>query len=733
MVSTSAPLSLVDKSFTHNSHAVYFSALALALALFHDGNGCSQTSIFQIPKPLTPTTAPPLGPPNLSGSAPEGVLPLFLYRLQLSDKPTRFSNPFRSATSPDPISPSSTSAKATDAYELARKKVAAFINASESREIVFTKNATEAINLVAYSWGLTNLKPEDEIILTIAEHHSAIVPWQLVAQKTGAILKFVSLNEDEAPDIDKLRQTFSKKTKIVVVHHVSNTLASVLPIEEIVLWAHDVGAKVLVDACQSVPHMVVNVQSLDVDFLVASSHKMCGPTGIGFLYGKSELLSAMPPFLGGGEMISDVFLDHSTYAEPPSRFEAGTPAIGEAIGLGAAIDYLSRLGMQKIHDYETELAKYLYESLLSVPNIHVYGPAPSEKVNRAALCSFNVENIHPTDIATFLDQQIDLICSFPLLQAPIVATNPLLLLSDVFDFVVQKGNGIITGLVDIGLESVPQTYIQPLEERLDTTKLEPERIPYPSSMSQTGMTPKWQIQSVMLLATGLPSEERKKYLKENSPSEVVSLCTSFSPQAEKVLEWKDYLALVWVSEDTASAFWPPVCKLLEVLLKRLDVQEMDKTIEYMLGSVRVHFNYYPCCPNPELTAGVGRHSDISAITILLQDETGGLYVRGTTEDSWIHVPPVNGALVINIGDVLQILSNDMYKSIEHRAIPNKSKNRLSIPIFVNPGPQSTIGPLPEVLTSGEKPRYKHVLFLDYVNHFFSKGHDGKKTIEIAQI
>ncbi|XP_050282807.1 cysteine desulfurase 1, chloroplastic isoform X1 [Quercus robur] len=297
------------------------------------------------------------------------------------------------------------SARATDEYELARKKVAAFINASDSREIVFTKNATEAINLVAYSWGLSNLKPEDEVILTIAEHHSAIVPWQLVAQKTGAILKFVSLNQDEAPDVDNLRQMFSRKTKIVVVHHVSNTLASVLPIEEIVLWAHDVGAKVLVDACQSVPHMVVNVQSLNVDFLVASSHKMCGPTGIGFLYGKSELLSAMPPFLGGGEMISDVFLDHSTYAEPPSRFEAGTPAIGEAIGLGAAIDYLSRLGMQKIHDYEIELAKYLYESLLSVPNIHVYGPAPSENVDRAALCSFNIENIHPTDIATFLDQQ----------------------------------------------------------------------------------------------------------------------------------------------------------------------------------------------------------------------------------------------------------------------------------------------------------------------------------------
>ncbi|KAL7226309.1 hypothetical protein ACSBR1_021426 [Camellia fascicularis] len=297
------------------------------------------------------------------------------------------------------------SVKATDEYELARKKVATFINASESREIVFTRNATEAINLVAYSWGLSNLKPEDEVILTIAEHHSAIVPWQVVAQKTGAILKYAGLTGDEVPDTAKLREMISRKTKIVVVHHVSNMLASVLPIKEIVGWAHDVGAKVLVDACQSVPHMVVDVQSLDADFLVASSHKMCGPTGVGFLYGKSELLSVMPPFLGGGEMISDVFLDHSTYAEPPSRFEAGTPAIGEAIGLGAAIDYLSGIGMQKIHDYEVELANYLYASLRSVPNIHIYGPVPSQNVQRAALCSFNIEDIHPTDIATFLDQQ----------------------------------------------------------------------------------------------------------------------------------------------------------------------------------------------------------------------------------------------------------------------------------------------------------------------------------------
>ncbi|XP_057955188.1 cysteine desulfurase 1, chloroplastic [Malania oleifera] len=297
------------------------------------------------------------------------------------------------------------SAKATDEYELARKKVATFINAYDSKEIVFTKNATEAINLVAYSWGLSNLKQDDEVILTVAEHHSAIVPWQLVAQKTGAVLKFVSLTEDEVPDTEKLREMLSRKTKLVVVHHVSNMLASILPIEEIVLWAHNVGAKVLVDACQSVPHMVVDVQRLDADFLVASSHKMCGPTGIGFLYGKSELLSAMPPFLGGGEMISDVFLEHSTFAEPPSRFEAGTPAIGETIGLGAAIDYLSGIGMQKIHNYELELANYLYEGLSSIQNIRIYGPVPSQSVRRAPLCSFNVENIHPTDIATFLDQQ----------------------------------------------------------------------------------------------------------------------------------------------------------------------------------------------------------------------------------------------------------------------------------------------------------------------------------------
>ncbi|XP_030960483.1 feruloyl CoA ortho-hydroxylase F6H1-2-like [Quercus lobata] len=347
--------------------------------------------------------------------------------------------------------------------------------------------------------------------------------------------------------------------------------------------------------------------------------------------------------------------------------------------------------------------------------------------------------------------------------------------SDVFDFVVHKGNGV-KGLVDTGLEIVPEPYIQPLEERLDPTKFQPENtIPIidisnwddPKVVdSICDAASKWgffqivnhgvplvvleNLKNAAHSFFQLPSEERKKYLKKNSPSEAVCLGTSFSPQAEKILEWKDFLRLYWVSEDQASAYWPPVCKeqvleyvkkvelvtkrLLEVLLKRLGVEEIDKTTEIkLMASPILSLNYYPCCPSPELTAGVGRHSDISTITIFLQDETGGLYMRGTSEDSWIHVPPVTGALVINIGDVLQIMSNDKYKSIEHRAIANRSKNRVSIPFFVSPGSDATIGPLPEVLASGETPIYKHVVYSDYIKHFISKGHDGKKTVEFAKI
>ncbi|BBN12911.1 cysteine desulfurase / selenocysteine lyase [Marchantia polymorpha subsp. ruderalis] len=298
------------------------------------------------------------------------------------------------------------SAKSTDQFEIARSRIAKFINAPSHADVVFTRNATEAINLVAYTWALTNLQRGDEIVLTVAEHHSNLVPWQLVAEKVGVVLKFATLTEDESIDIEQLKGLISNRTKLVALHHVSNTLGSIIPMKDIIVWAHKYGAKVLVDACQSVPHMAVDVQDLDADFLVASSHKMCGPTGVGFLYGKSEILDRMPPWMGGGEMIADVYLEHSTYANPPARFEAGTPAIGEAIGLGAAVEYLSNIGMDRIHAYEMELSKYLYDNLSLVPDVKIYGPAPgAHGENRAALCAFNVEGMHATDIATVLDME----------------------------------------------------------------------------------------------------------------------------------------------------------------------------------------------------------------------------------------------------------------------------------------------------------------------------------------
>nr|MDJ0726058.1 aminotransferase class V-fold PLP-dependent enzyme [Prochloraceae cyanobacterium] len=241
------------------------------------------------------------------------------------------------------------SGKATDAYEAARDKVVKFINAASRKEIVFTRNASEAINLVAYSWGMANLKPGDEIITSVMEHHSNIVPWQMVAQKTGAVIKHVGLTETEELDLEQYKSLLSEKTKLVAIVHVSNTLGCINPVKEITQIARDRGIKVLIDACQSVPHMKVDVQEIDCDWLVASGHKMCAPTGIGFLYGKESILTEMPPFFGGGEMIDEVFLDHFTCGELPHKFEAGTPAIGEAIAIGAAVDYLSNIGMDNIH------------------------------------------------------------------------------------------------------------------------------------------------------------------------------------------------------------------------------------------------------------------------------------------------------------------------------------------------------------------------------------------------
>ena len=297
------------------------------------------------------------------------------------------------------------SARATEAYEGARDKVAAFVNAASRDEIVFTRNASEAINLVAYAWGLSELKQGDEILLSVMEHHSNLVPWQLIAQRTGAVLKHVPLSEAQAFDMAAFRQLITDKTKLVAVNHVSNTLGCINPVQEIVETAHKYGAKVLIDACQSVPHMPVDVQALGCDWLVASGHKMCGPTGAGFLYGKLDVLNAMPPFMGGGEMIQDVFLDHSTYAELPHKFEAGTPAIAEVIVLGAAVDYLNQVGMERIAEYEHQLTVYLYEQIAQVPKLTLYGPKPNaDGSGRAAIATFTVEGIHAQDLSTLLDQ-----------------------------------------------------------------------------------------------------------------------------------------------------------------------------------------------------------------------------------------------------------------------------------------------------------------------------------------
>lgn len=292
------------------------------------------------------------------------------------------------------------SARATRDFEAARDKVAQFVNAASRNEIVFTRNASEAINLVAQTWGSANIQAGDEIILSVMEHHSNLVPWQMLARRTGAVLKHVRLTEDEAFDLEHYRSLLTPRTKLVAIAHVSNTLGCVNPVDAVIAAAHQQGAKVLLDACQSVPHLPVDVQALDCDWLVASGHKMCGPTGIGFLYGKLDLLEAMPPFLGGGEMIGEVTLDSFTTAELPHKFEAGTPAIGEAIALGAAVDYLSAIGMERIHAYEQELSAYLQARLAEIPHLRAYGP----QGDRAALVAFNVEGLHASDLATLLDR-----------------------------------------------------------------------------------------------------------------------------------------------------------------------------------------------------------------------------------------------------------------------------------------------------------------------------------------
>jgi cysteine desulfurase/selenocysteine lyase len=292
--------------------------------------------------------------------------------------------------------------EATEAYENARQRVADFIGSPAARQVIFTRNTTEAINLVAYTWGRANLKPGDVVILTEMEHHSNLVPWHILAAEKNLRLEFIPVTDEGLLDLDIFQELLKLQPKLVAFTHVSNVLGTINPAVEIIRQAHAVGAVVLVDGAQSVPHRPVNVQTLDCDFLAFSAHKMCGPTGIGVLYGRKELLEAMPPFLGGGDMIKRVHLRSFTPNELPHKFEAGTPAIAEAVGLGAAVSYLNSIGMDIIATHEQEIVAYALERLEEIPGISVFGPSAKYK---GGVASFMLKDVHPHDIAQILDGQ----------------------------------------------------------------------------------------------------------------------------------------------------------------------------------------------------------------------------------------------------------------------------------------------------------------------------------------
>jgi cysteine desulfurase/selenocysteine lyase len=294
------------------------------------------------------------------------------------------------------------SEEATQKYEEAREKVRKFINARSDKEIIFVRNATEAINLVMYAWGLNNLKESDEIISTVMEHHSNIVPWQFLRDKVGLKLKFIDVNSQGFLKLDELENILSKNTKLITVTHASNVLGTINPIKEIGKIAHDNGSLILVDGAQSVPHMPIDVKKLDCDFLVFSGHKMLGPMGIGVLYCKEEILENIQPFLYGGDMIKYVTLEKSVWNDLPLKFEAGTSNVEGAIGLGAAIDYLNKISMEDIRKHEIELTKYAIDKLSNLPNLDIYGPKKAEE--RGGVIAFNVKNVHSHDVAQILDE-----------------------------------------------------------------------------------------------------------------------------------------------------------------------------------------------------------------------------------------------------------------------------------------------------------------------------------------
>ena len=317
--------------------------------------------------------------------------------------------------------------RATEAFEGAREKVARLVNAPSSRELIFTRNATESLNLVAYAWGLTNLGPGDGVVVTELEHHSNFVPWQYIARRTGADFRMIPLTENGELDLDALDTIAAEgEVKVVAANLVSNALGTVNPIERLAAWAHDHGAIVVVDAAQAAPHRAIDVQALDCDFLAFSAHKLCGPSGVGALWGRRELLEAMEPFNLGGHMIKKVQFEETTWGDLPHKFEAGTSPIAEAVGFGAAVDYITGVGLEAIEQHEHELVAYALERLGEVPGVVLYGPSPER---RAGIVSFNMEGVHPHDVAQVLDFEGVAIraghhCCQPLMRKlNLVATN----------------------------------------------------------------------------------------------------------------------------------------------------------------------------------------------------------------------------------------------------------------------------------------------------------------------
>ena len=314
----------------------------------------------------------------------------------------------------------SLSIEATEAYESTRGKIAKFINARYPEEIIFSKNATESLNLLAYSYGLDNLEKEDEVVISIMEHHSNLVPWQYVTNKTGSTLKYMYINDNFEISKEEIESKITDKTKIVGITHISNVLGTINPVKEIIKYAHKKGAIVIVDASQSIPHMKIDVQDLDADFLVFSGHKMLAPLGIGVLYGKKELLQKMKPFLMGGDMIEYVYEQKTTFAPLPNKFEAGTQNVEGVIGLGAAIDYINEIGYDKIAEVEKELTEYAREKLSKLDYLDLY--LTPNKENHSSVFSFNIKGVHPHDVASILDTENVYVrsgnhCAQPLLRS----------------------------------------------------------------------------------------------------------------------------------------------------------------------------------------------------------------------------------------------------------------------------------------------------------------------------